>query len=118
MRSSFIFQTVLIMTSSVSRGVCTFQPFVSSKHFQLLLSAEWEQHISDVNHKMDVVLHGWVSTPRYTRSYQRYTVHERALYFKSTFSWVTMHVRLKTHLTKFSLFFPYNCIRQPISGRL
>ena len=25
-----------------------------------------------------------VSTPRYSRSYQRYTVHERALYFKST----------------------------------
>ena len=35
---------------------------------------------------MDVGLHGWGSTPRYSRSlYQRYTVHEGLLYFKSTF---------------------------------
>ena len=33
-----------------------------------------------VNHEMDVALHGWVSTsPRFN------TVHERALYFNSTF---------------------------------
>ena len=30
---------------------------------------------------------GGVSTPWYSRSYQRYTVHERALYFNSTFFW-------------------------------
>ena len=35
---------------------------------------------------MDAILHGWVH-PWYSRSlYQRYTVHERALYFNSTFS--------------------------------
>ena len=38
-------------------------------------------YISDVN-EMDVELHGWVSTPPVQ---PRYTVHERALYFKATF---------------------------------
>ena len=32
---------------------------------------------------MDVGLHGWVPN-RCRQSYQRYTVHERALYFNST----------------------------------
>ena len=30
-----------------------------------------------VNHEMDVGLHGWGSTPRYTGHIPRYTVHER-----------------------------------------
>ena len=39
---------------------------------------------------MDVGLHGWMYDtawlgvyPGYSRSYQRYTAHERAVYFKS-----------------------------------
>ena len=43
--------------------------------------------ISDVNHEMEVGLNGKVvHHPRYSRSFvPRYTVHERALYFNSTF---------------------------------
>ena len=43
--------------------------------------------VLDVNHEMDVGLHGWV--PRYSRSCRSYTVHERAVvFFKSTFFFV------------------------------
>ena len=38
---------------------------------------------SDVNHEMDVGLHGWEST-RYSRSCAKVHCHERALYFNST----------------------------------
>ena len=41
--------------------------------------------ISDVNDEMDVGLHGWVSTHGVSVMHQKYTVHERALYFNSTF---------------------------------
>ena len=45
---------------------------------------------SNVNHEMDCRT-AWLGgcPPRCSRSYQRYTVHERALYFNSTFLKVT-----------------------------
>ena len=50
------------------------------------LADEWkrEQHTSDANHEMDVGVHGWVSTPRYSWSCTKVHCHERVLYFNST----------------------------------
>ena len=46
--------------------------------------------LSDVNREMDVGLHGLGAHLWYSRSYQRYTVHERALYFNATLLVVDM----------------------------
>ena len=58
---------------------------VSNDPIRLSDERKREYHVSDVNHEMDVGLHGWVSTSVQPAIVQRYTVHERALYFKSPF---------------------------------
>ena len=45
---------------------------------------------------MDVELHGWVSTPRYSRSCTEVHCHERALYFKSIFLGVFAPIWLRS----------------------
>ena len=50
--------------------------------------------LSDVNHEMDVGLHGWVFTLRYNRSCTKVHYHERALYFNSTFFFSSVVVSL------------------------